>query len=221
MLPLSSLDITLNQQTNPLFIMLSGLPCTGKSTWCQHMLDALKSRHIPVSILSADEMALKMCAEHNTLQKNQDKMLTYTSVCTTHRAQLELRYKAALHEACQQQSGIVILDRTYLSSRWRTEILHIIGTKWVHAITFDVTDTVNWRKNLNLRNTINPEKNITNKVLASLTRHASPPTINEGFSSITSCFALGEPGWEHRFAQTRMKLINIYVQSRCQTLVNS
>lgn len=214
MAPLYSLDMSsTNKITAPMFIMLSGLPCTGKSTWCMHMLDALNMRHIPVSILSADEMALQMCEEHNSKKSNQDKILTYTTVCTTHRMQLEERYKAAVHMTCHQHSGIVILDRTYLASRWRTEVLNVIGAKWVHAITFDVTNTANWRKNLKHRNIINPEKNITNKVIASLMRYASPPTTDEGLTSITPCVALGEPGWEHKFQQTITKLINIYVLS--------
>lgn len=42
----------------PQFIMLSGVPCVGKSTWRAQMMDELNRLDIPVTVLSEDDMAL-------------------------------------------------------------------------------------------------------------------------------------------------------------------
>lgn len=202
---------TLNTQNKPMFIMMSGVPCSGKSTWSTLMLERLKRLQIPLSILSADDMAFEMCAEYNLAATASNK-LTYTDMCTTYRDKLEQRYQAALLQAKQQCKGIVILDRTYLSSRWRTEVLRLIDSTSVHCVTFDVTDKHAWRKNLSKRNKENPDKNITEQIIASLTRYATNPTIHEGFLSVNECGAVGEPGWENAFKQVMTQLIQHYTK---------
>ncbi|MDR3503526.1 MAG: hypothetical protein P4L79_13195 [Legionella sp.] len=41
----------------PIFIMLSGVSCAGKSTWREHMMQELNRLNIPITVLSADDMA--------------------------------------------------------------------------------------------------------------------------------------------------------------------
>lgn len=198
----------IKSSTKPMFIMLSGVPCTGKSTWRELMLSKLKSHNIPVTVLSADDIAVQMCNEHNQCETISENKLTYTQVVTEQREQLELRFRAALLDARLQAGGIVILDRTYLRARWRKETLALIDANTVHAVTFDVMDKSSWQKNLSHRNALNPEKNITAEIIASLTNGASSPTIEEGFTSIIKCKAIGEADWEETFSHAITTLIS-------------
>ena len=180
------------------------------------MAERLQQLHIPVSILSSDDLAFEMCTEYNLAEKAPNK-LTYTDICTTYRNKLEQRYQAAVLQAQKQRQGIVILDRTYLSARWRTEVLRLINSKSVHCVTFDVTDEHAWHANLSKRNKETPDKNITEQIISSLTRHATPPTIHEGFLSVNKCGALGEPGWEDAFKQVITQLIHHYTKKLLTT----
>lgn len=198
---------------NLMFIMLSGVPCSGKSTWRAQMVSELERHNIPVTTLSADDIAWQMCVEHNQKNDPREAKLTYTAMCTTYRARLEQQYKSALLKAKNQPGGIVILDRTYLTSRWREAVLNVLVSDAVSLVTFAVRDKAAWRKNLVQRNTQNPQKNISPAVIASLTKSATAPTIDEGFAAIISCRAIGEPCWEITFKQAIDSLISTYMKN--------
>lgn len=78
-------------QSDPIYILLSGIPCSGKSTWRQQMLSQLSRFDIPVTVLSADDIAFRMCEQHNQ-QQDAGKELHYSDMMTTHRESLEHQF---------------------------------------------------------------------------------------------------------------------------------
>lgn len=133
----------------PIFIMLSGVPCVGKSTWREQMVQELNRLNIPITVLSADDMAFQM---------GDELQLSYSDIFAHHRNALEERFKRELLKSRSQSGGFVILDRTYLNAPWRKETLKLINSKSVHIVTFNVMDEQAWRENLKRRNEQNPKK---------------------------------------------------------------
>ncbi|WP_133136808.1 AAA family ATPase [Legionella rowbothamii] len=183
----------------PIFIMLSGVPCVGKSTWREQMVQELNRLNIPITVLSADDMAFQM---------GDELQLSYSDIFAHHRNALEERFKRELLKSRSQSGGFVILDRTYLNAPWRKETLKLINSKSVHIVTFNVMDEQAWRENLKRRNEQNPKKIVTDKIVSELIVGASPPSKEEGFASIKRCLAISEKGAQETFTHAIRTLIS-------------
>ncbi|MFJ1268843.1 AAA family ATPase [Legionella lytica] len=184
---------------SPIFIMLSGAPCVGKSTWRGQMVQELNRLNMPVTVLCADDIAFQM---------GDELQLSYSDIFAHHRNALEERFKQELLQARRQSGGYVILDRTYLNALWRKETLDLIHSKNVHIVSFSVNDEKAWRENLKHRNEQNPQKNITDKIVEELVNGASPPLKEEGFASIKKCLAISEKGAQATFTHSIRTLLS-------------
>ena len=206
------------QPPQPIFIMLSGLPCTGKSTWRSHMLNKLNELKIPVQVISADDMAFQMCDESQSENK-----LTYELIFSSaqYRSVLEQRCQDALRASQKQNGGFVILDRTYLTVDKRAAAFKVLSNHKVHIVTFDIHDPLNWKTRLSQRNSENPDKNITPEIIAGLKNGATPPTKSEGFASVIPCCAVGEPDWETRFTNSITTLISLHNTKQSQLVAEN
>lgn len=194
----------------PVYIMLSGLPCTGKSTWRQKMLSRLNELRIPVTVHSADDLAFVIRDEMNQRHRHSPP-LTYADILTTYRPMLENRFKEAVLQS-RKQSGVIILDRTYLTTQKRSEVLTLIPSSEVHVLSFTIKNQEAWQENLNKRNDKEAEKKITPEIINYLNKDRSNPELAEGFASTSSCLAVGEVGWEESFNASIESLIALYQQ---------
>lgn len=57
----------------PMYILLVGFPCTGKSTWRKWMQDSLKIRDIPLTVASADDLIYGLRDEINSQPTSEKK----------------------------------------------------------------------------------------------------------------------------------------------------
>src|SRR5476651_2566167 len=112
----------------PTWIMLSGLPCSGKTTWRGQFLAAATARGLKVRVLSGDELALQLCEEHNR-GLPPEKHLYYNTLFKdpTQVAALENKFKEAVIQAKQAPLDFIVLDRTYLTRARRKGVLELIG----------------------------------------------------------------------------------------------
>lgn len=182
-------------KSQPLYIMLSGNPCTGKSTWAAKMVAALKDLDIKVTILNADDIVFQMRDEHNA--KHSDKPITYVEVFPIpgNVAEFERRFNVLLAETNKWENGVVILDRSYLTPERRDDVMSKIHSDNIHAVVIKLHDPVNWRAKIIARNALG-EKIVPDHAIQRLTDGAVAPTFAEGFKTITSCVAYGEPDSE-------------------------
>lgn len=191
--------------------MLSGMPCTGKSTWRKQIIEELKKQSIPVNVVSADDIAFQLRDQYNdNLRKTADTLLTYMDICNqaNHRKELEKEYEKKLI-AANELSGIVILDRTHLTPMLRNKELKLIKSQ-VHCVSFIINDHNSWQMRLHKRNKDDPEKLVLNNIIEKLAIDSYPPECKEGFESIILCRAIGEQGWEKIFSKTIAEVILVY-----------
>lgn len=195
-------------KSDPFFILLSGTPCVGKSTWREHLLSECFVLGIPVYIVSSDDIAFLIRDELNQ-RITDNPALTYTDICTKHRDIVEHRIKEAIGEA-RNKTGIIILDRTYLNKAARANILELIKGMPVHALYFKINDEPLWQSNFDKRNDSETDKKIPSTAVKMMTTNSSEPTTEEGFLSVTECLSIGEPDWERIAKETREQFISIY-----------
>jgi uridine kinase len=77
----------------PFFIMLSGLPCTGKTTWRNQVIEKLNS-YVNITVISGDDIAIQL---RDNINKLDLQKLTYMDICNTpkYREQLENIFTAS------------------------------------------------------------------------------------------------------------------------------
>jgi len=214
-------------QIPPLFVMLSGKPCTGKSTWRNQLLnhfDVLKFQ-AQVKIISSDDLAFKFMDELNNESKSEDaKKLTYHDMCNPpYNEKVEAKIKEEILAANQFWRGIVVLDRTFLTPQRRQEVLNLIDkNNPVTVVTFDIHDNKIWHQNLKDRNERNQDTGyiITESIVANLSVGATAPKLEEGFKKIIHCPSIGEEGWQKAFALTQIEVKKQQQLHRYHTIVN-
>lgn len=200
----------------PLYIMLSGNPCTGKSTWAEKMSAVLKDLNVRVKILNADDIVFQMRDEHNK-DKTPDKHIKYVQVFTIdgNVTEFERRFNVLLAETNQWESGVIILDRTYLTPERRDDVMSKIHSDNIHAVYIKINDQEKWRANIVARNA-SGVKIVPDHVIQRLTDGAIEPAFDEGFKTITQCVAYGEPNSEEILQtsiNTVLETIKMYVAS--------
>lgn len=197
---------SLTTSSEPLvYIMLSGLPCTGKSTWREKIVNILAENGISVLVISSDDIAYTMRDEFNQ-NNTSSNTITYTDICTTHRAELEERYRKAV-VASTTGHDVVILDRTYLTSDRREKVLNLISPNPTHIVSLTIQNESEWEKRLAIRNSSESDKMIDQNIINYLKQGMEPPTKKEGFASVSTCCAVGEPGWENEFDKSITEII--------------
>ncbi|MFI5343693.1 MAG: AAA family ATPase [Chlamydiales bacterium] len=189
-------------------IILSGLPCTGKSTWGEQF--AGKLRGLTVKVISSDAISYQICEEYNTDPSREP--LDYASVWRDHRSEIEDRYKSTIDQAkIDGSTDIIIFDRTHTTLLARKKVLEFAkGVQEIHLVSFQILNEAAWNDRLEGRNESHPDKKITPAIISILRNDASPPEQAEGFSSICACLSIGELGWEIEFENSINKMIEAY-----------
>ncbi|MBN9230616.1 MAG: AAA family ATPase [Legionella sp.] len=205
------------KNTGTLFIVLSGLPCTGKSSWASSFKSEAIRYHIPVTILSSDDLAFKLCQELNHHLLPNERAYQYQDMFTTKRDLLEQHFAEQIRRT-QDIPGIVILDRTYLSTTARKLALDLLLPQEVHLLQFSIHDDFLWQQNLEQRNKEQQEKIISKQVILNLQANATAAQVEEGFRSIIKCTIPGEENWQAKFTETQNSLIRHYLLHYRETL---
>jgi predicted kinase len=180
----------------PTWVMLSGLPCTGKSTWRTQFTAVAKAKNLNTTIISSDDLALDVCAEYNKEHVHYNGLFKNSALV----AALEEKYANAVVAAKTSDTDIIILDRTYMTVARRKAMLDQLGAADVHVAHFKINDEATWKTNLNKRNTEHPDKLIDDAIIAKLNTDATSPQLSEGFRSVATVLPVGENGFENSFS---------------------
>jgi tRNA uridine 5-carbamoylmethylation protein Kti12 len=150
------------------------MPASGKTTWVE---TTFKGRHVidkPV-ILSSDDYIEKKCAEEG---------LTYNEGFQRFIDEAQAHFMAGFCSAIKARKSFLI-DRTNLTLKGRRKLLSQIPNEYKKvAIVFHINDYVEYYRRLNSR----PGKTIPQSVIDNMLNSFTPPTEEEGFSSITSLY---------------------------------
>jgi 2-phosphoglycerate kinase len=203
-------NIPEEKKSQLLVVMLSGVPCSGKTTWRTQLVNMLKELNIPTTVISSDEIAIALRDMHNKC--NLENPISYNDICNQpkYRENLEQKYKAAIINANKQDKGVIILDRTYLAPKWRKLDLDLLKIHPTFAVHFVVNNENAWKERLIKRNEQTPSQTVSFDIIEKLRENSSTPEIKEGFESIISCPAIGEPHWQDTFKNAILKIINYY-----------
>ncbi len=187
-------------------IVLSGLPCTGKSTWSDRFIAKSKLNGLSVRVISSDTISYQICDEYN---KHNREQLNYATVWNHHRQEIEDKYQSEIDQVkAGNNVDVVIFDRTYTTIEARAKALQLAnGIQRVHLLSMQILNETSWNNNLLERNKNLPNKTITQAILDKLKSGATPPAETEGFHSIVRCPAIGEPGWENVFESSIDEMI--------------
>lgn len=197
-------------------IVLSGMPCTGKSTWITQFIAKSKLRGMTVSVISSDAVSYKICDDYNKNAAPSEK-LTYATVWNNHRAKIEAAYQAAIEKSKSEGVNVLILDRTHTTVDARAKALKLAqGIPNIYLLSMQVFNEQAWDEKLQKRNLEEQDKTITPEIIQLLKKGASVPVQAEGFNSIVTCKAIGEPGWEEAFQASIDQMIEAFISSKPQ-----
>ncbi len=156
----------------PKYIMLIGLPGSGKSTWVKNFLKNAKEKYV---IISSDDIIEELGGLENLSYA--DAFKKYSNIAMK---EMFRRFSAAIANKAN-----IIHDQTNLTKKTRLEKLSKIPAYYKkEAVVFHVDD-VELQKRLEKRlKEIN--KKIPNHVMDSMKNSYEPPTKEEGFDEITN-----------------------------------
>ena len=153
----------------PIFLMLVGLPGTGKSTWLTN--DYQDVPFVDCVPLSTDAEIEKMCASQGIAYDQGFKLFI-------DQAQKIVNQK--MSNAIKNRSDIV-LDQTNLTRKSRArKMAQLPKTYKKIAIFFPVPDDTEWKRRLASR----PGKCIPQSVLDEMRANLEVPALDEGFDEV-------------------------------------
>ena len=148
----------------PIFMMMIGLPGSGKSTFCKVISD-------DAVVLSTDNWIEARAMAEST---------TYDAIWSRDIKEAESAMRAAL-SSCIKNRANIILDRTNLSAKKRRGFLAQLPSDYFKmAMVFERPDDVEWERRLHSR----PGKHIPLNVLISMESNFARPTLDEGWDMI-------------------------------------
>ena len=148
------------------FIMLIGIPCSGKSTFTEKY-----TKTGNFAVISSDNIIEEMAKEKNTTYSNIFK----DAIGVANKTMLEQARKAF------DNNENVIWDQTNLNIKSRRAKLVMVPSHYYKtAIIFNAPDEAELKRRLNNR----PGKNIPLHIINSMTDSFETPTESEGFNSI-------------------------------------
>ena len=180
----------------------------GKSTWTAQLKRKLLDEGAEPEVVSSDDIAYEICEELSG-KPNVEQIpgapvgaagaIDYSTVWQLHGDEIEARYEARVSSGLAR-GNIVVVDRTFTTVARRAAALQLgLG---VHpqllsiCVSFAINDNASYERNLSLRNSQLPDKQITPSILSAIKAGAVPPSQDEGFSLILQSKAILEEGWE-------------------------
>ena len=151
-----------------IYIMLSGIPTSGKSTYVSFLLQ--KPEFYNAVVLSTDNYIEKVAKENN---------LSYNEVFETEIKAAIKQLNVDLSEALKNNRPI-IHDQTNLTQKSRAKKLKKIPGHYKKICAYSVINLEEAQK----RNKTRPGKVISTRVIMSMLEDFSIPTLDEGFDEI-------------------------------------
>jgi predicted kinase len=151
-----------------IYIMLSGIPTSGKSTYVSFLLQ--KPEFHNAVVLSTDNYIEKVAKENN---------LSYNEVFENEIKAATKQLNVDLSEALKNNRPI-IHDQTNLTQKSRAKKLKKIPDHYKKICAYSVIDLEEAQK----RNKTRPGKVISTRVIMSMLEDFSIPTLDEGFDEI-------------------------------------
>lgn len=182
----------------PMYILLVGFPCTGKTTWRQWMQDALAAHDIPLTVASADDLIYALRDEINSQPVTEQKLCYADMFFSGHMKVVRERFDAILHSAKKRKNGMVIIDTTNLNPALRKKLTGEINSNNVHALYFRIQDIAHWKMQLKQRNQTS-EQIIPADCIEKMEQNFKEPDETELFHSVSVCPSIGEPDWKNNF----------------------
>lgn len=194
-------------------VLLSGLPCTGKSTWRDTFVKAFRSAGLnrEISIISADDTAVELCQALNSLYPFPGPY-SYNTIMDPHYPEVERICAARLKNAAAQ-GHVVVIDRTLLTPARRKAVLEDAHAYYqsskVFCVSFIVNDDDLHLQGLVNRNKTQPSKIIDEELLErmKLQPERSAPVKEEGFHRLFTCPCVQEPGWKEAHVYSVWEII--------------
>lgn len=200
---------------SPTVIILSGLPCVGKSFWCKIFLENLQPNNLSVAIVSIDEVVYQLCDKINaemgisTIQRqNSDsnpidfdgvEPMTFIKLWKTNEALIKQKFFEEILLAVTNNS-VVVLDDVFMTEDSRREVLLLVrnvsATARVAYMSFIVSNEGSYYQKLDERNALKPNKQLSRDLISSLKEGCSPPRVDEGVAQVWICPAVTENGFE-------------------------
>lgn len=152
---------------NKVFIMLVGLPGTGKSTYCQ------ENKHLigNCTIVSSDDIMMDIAYKYGFTYNQLFDDVTY-SFCE------KMMYRIA--KLAIERGDNIIWDQTNLTVKSRAKKLDMIPSSYKKiCIDFPIPD--DWEKRLD-----RPGKIIPKNVLDMMKKTYDTPSLSEGFDSVVT-----------------------------------
>jgi len=189
-----------NKETTdlPIYILLVGFPCAGKTTWRQWMQDALRIHDIPLTVASADDLTYALRDEINSQSASEKKLCYADMFFSGHMKVVRERFDTILHAAKNKKNGMVIIDTTNLNPELRKKLIRETNSNNVHALYFRIQDAGSWKMRLLERNQ-SSEQIIPADCIEKMEQNFKEPDESELFRSVSVCPAIGEPAWENNF----------------------
>lgn len=154
--------------TQPIAIILIGLPGSGKSTWIKNNIDINN-----YAIISSDDILEKIAKEKN---------LTYDAVWKDYIGAATGKMKTQFNDSIAAKVNIVV-DQTNLSKKKRKGILQKLPSDYYKiAVVFDVLDNELYRRLDDRAKTTG--KTISKNVIMDMGKRYESPSLDEGFNKI-------------------------------------
>ena len=155
-----------------IYIMLIGLPFSGKSTWIRKYLAKQPEKNFKV--VSSDDIIEEMAAEDG---------LTYDAAWKKFASdagkEMNRRFKSYV-----ASGENIIHDQTNLGAKSRVAKLSLVPSSYKKiAVVLSLTDA-EWTSRFNQRMAENPGKTIPDFVIKNMARSYVSPTKEEGFDQI-------------------------------------
>lgn len=154
------------------FVMLVGLPASGKSTWATKQIAYLEKNNISYVVISSDDYIEAKAAE---LGK------TYAEVFSQFIGDAGKNMMVVLKQALADGVEFIIWDQTNLDVKTRGKKLALVPDDYTKsAVIFDRPEDEEWDRRLNSR----PGKTIPRHILDAMESRVVHPTFDENFDEI-------------------------------------
>jgi len=194
-------------------IVLSGLPCVGKTTWPKSFTCKEQSQIVglKVEVLNIDTSAYEICDEINrdlgclkrqTSDTTAESLkgscreegifepLTYNELWQTNSESIFEIFHKNISDAMLRDS-IVVIDHVYMATESRLDVRRVIMNTSPSTVTacvyFPVKNEQAYFEKLEERNLCKPNKQISKGLIDFLKVGSSPPITDEGFSRVWCC----------------------------------